>query len=870
MTQFIDAATTYAKSGLKVFPLQPESKAPLTTHGVNDASGDLAQVKKWWGRNPRANIGVACGEGSGILAADLDVIDDTNAYDGQATWAKLTAHYGEVETREQKTGGGGRQLVFAHPGVEIGNRTQILPGIDVRGDGGYIVVAPSIHPDTGKAYQWVNDVAPQQPPIWWLGILFDDDARLEALKVVMPSEAARLAWSKEYWKRSPEIAKPVQARVIDGPTVSADSGEFRRWLEVTVEKARKNVENAPEGMRNWWANKEAYSLAGYARYISESEIERIIFDASVKNRYVSDDGATEVRNAIRSGIKSGKEKPRPDPELTPARPPAVVMPAMESGDDGFVPSDDGQGGVAVQALPQKVMPRIKCNRREPREVIEEMLAVMADSGKVFVRGGELVRVKIDERRHASIEAFSEKSLRSLLCEHACFYNVVKAGKKDEDGFTEIPISPPWDMVGMILGQGEWTLPPLEGVIESPVMRPDGTFIRDPGYDAATWRYYWPVDKLDLSDVPEYPTQADAKQALTTLRDVIVDFPLKDEASADNAIGLELTIVARPMIPKSVPIPIVTAPQQGTGKTLLASILVETATGEEPNQSPAPTDKDEWRKTITSKLSTGKPVVVFDNLTHTLEDSSLAIAATAEKFSDRRLGFQSEITLPAKTIWIVTGNNVKVGGDLVQRCYPIYLDAKSSKPQERDDFKHPNINGFIRKNRSKLVGAMLTILRAWVLAGRPQPTCRRVRFEHWREVVGGALEYAGATHFLGNLSTFYEEADTDGPIWEEFILKLAEIYGTDGHVTPAMIFARFASNDELRGFVPADLAEFLTNSEDAKARAKFTQALGYELQSREGKRFGDSEARIERASDGRKGKGGKTWKFISNSSVNPPR
>ena len=111
----IEAAAAYAQSGWKVFPLWPRTKKPMTTHGLNDASGDPEQVQRWWQAKRDANIAVACGAASGIFVIELDAIDDTNAYDGQATWAKLTAHYGEIETREQKTGGGGRQPFFLHP-----------------------------------------------------------------------------------------------------------------------------------------------------------------------------------------------------------------------------------------------------------------------------------------------------------------------------------------------------------------------------------------------------------------------------------------------------------------------------------------------------------------------------------------------------------------------------------------------------------------------------------------------------------------------------------------------------------------------------------------------------------------------------------
>ena len=347
----IEAAAAYAQSGWKVFPLWPRTKKPMTTHGLNDASSDPEQVNRWWQAKRDANIAVACGAASGIFVIDLDAIDDTNAYDGQATWQSLAAHYGDTETRQQRTGGGGLQLFFLHPGagVEISNRAQLLPGIDVRGDGGYTVVGPSIHPDTGKAYEWTNDIEPQQPPIWLLGILFDDDARLEALKIAMPDEQLRLAWSKESWSKSPELRTAQPAKALPtGPTVSADSDEMKRWLTVTMDKAYQAVASAPKGSRNAVLNRETYSLAGLMPYISRDEIERLMLMAAEKSGYVADDGEAAVNAAIKSAIDSGSRAPRQLPELTPARP-AVVIPAMDNDDAGFVPSDAGAKAAAIIA-----------------------------------------------------------------------------------------------------------------------------------------------------------------------------------------------------------------------------------------------------------------------------------------------------------------------------------------------------------------------------------------------------------------------------------------------------------------------------------------------------------------------------------------
>ncbi len=487
-----------------------------------------------------------------------------------------------------------------------------------------------------------------------------------------------------------------------------------------------------------------------------------------------------------------------------------------------------------------LLPRIQTNGREMRDTSADAIKALAATGEIFIRSGELVRVRVDEKGRAGIEAVGESAMRGMLARAANFFRVTIR----DDNSIETVISPPLDIVRDVLSLGEWPFKPLEGVIESPTMRPDGSILRDAGYDSATRLFYQPAPDFVFPNIPDRPTREDVDAALTLLHDVVVDFPFEDEASRDNALAAMLTPVARPMIAQAVPLAIADAPQQGTGKTLLAQVIGELATGEIPEPSPAPDAAEEWRKTVTAQLSAGRAVIVLDNVTKTLEDGSLAAVLTSTTWSDRLMGRNDRlIRLPARACWMVTGNNVRVGGDLVSRCYLIRLDAKTSRPQERDSFKHPQIETWVKDNRGVLLGAALTLCRAWHVAGRPAPTCPKSRYAEWRTVIGGILEYAGAKSFLGNLRHFQDTADTEGPAWEAFILKMAEVFNGQA-ATPAQIYARLAASDELAQCLPDDLTGLLGEPEDQKAKNKFAQRLGYAFRERIGKRYGDSQARIE--------------------------
>lgn len=146
------AAVAYAKNNWYVFPVKPRDKTPLTPHGLKDATNNIDVVRQWWAKWPEANIGLNCGK-SGMVVVDLDKHGEL---DGLEEWENLQASTGlHVATSTSLTGGGGRHLIFKAPqGVSIKNSAgKLSPGIDIRADGGYIVLPPSIHP-SGKPYAW--------------------------------------------------------------------------------------------------------------------------------------------------------------------------------------------------------------------------------------------------------------------------------------------------------------------------------------------------------------------------------------------------------------------------------------------------------------------------------------------------------------------------------------------------------------------------------------------------------------------------------------------------------------------------------------------------------------------------------------------
>ena len=161
-------ALTYAKEGRPVFPCDAE-KHPHITKGFQAASTDETQIRAWWKRWPLALIGMPTGVRSGLVVIDIDVDSDKP---GLASFAELQRLYGELPpTLTARSGGGGKHLYFRHPGTRLPNKNALRTAIDVRGDGGYIILPPS-QSAKGK-YAWVQEIGPADLPDAYLELLME-------------------------------------------------------------------------------------------------------------------------------------------------------------------------------------------------------------------------------------------------------------------------------------------------------------------------------------------------------------------------------------------------------------------------------------------------------------------------------------------------------------------------------------------------------------------------------------------------------------------------------------------------------------------------------------------------------------------------
>lgn len=122
----------------------------LVPQGVLNADTDPQVIREWWSLYPDANIGIATGDASGVVVLDID-----EEHGGGQTLATLEERFGQLpNTWCVLTGGGGYHFYYRMPSLDIRNSAgSIGPGIDVRGNGGYVVAPPSVH-ISGTPYKW--------------------------------------------------------------------------------------------------------------------------------------------------------------------------------------------------------------------------------------------------------------------------------------------------------------------------------------------------------------------------------------------------------------------------------------------------------------------------------------------------------------------------------------------------------------------------------------------------------------------------------------------------------------------------------------------------------------------------------------------
>jgi hypothetical protein len=402
--------------------------------------------------------------------------------------------------------------------------------------------------------------------------------------------------------------------------------------------------------------------------------------------------------------------------------------------------------------------------------------------KLYQRGGQLVQVVVEPQLselpgQIKVDANTARirplpiGQVALRIADACQLVI----EREVEGEIETTAAPPprW-LIDGVATRGEYeNVKQLAGIVVAPTLRADGSILQSPGYDDKSGLLYRPSAKFPK--VPENPSRADAVKAVSELLEVIKDFPFVDDADRSAWLALVLSLIGRSAIAGCVPMFTNTATTRGSGKSLSADAASLIAYGKHAARKTYTTDDNEQRKAITATALEALPCVLLDNIDAPLGGAALDAALTALTWTDRVLGSSATTgELPLRTVWIATGNNLRLTSDIARRVLPIRLASPLENPEERTDVTHPDLLGWVAANRPRLAVAALTVLRAYVVAGRPkQAGGTWGSFEDWSNLVRGSLVWVGMADPLATRETAKAE-DQSGGIVAGLIGGLLEV------------------------------------------------------------------------------------------------
>ena len=184
----IEAIDDYIAQGWSIIPIRSGDKRPLVRwEEFQYRRPREEEVQAWFSGWPEAGIGIVTGAVSGLVVLDIDF-----RHGGEASLERLERQYGRLPaTVECRSGGGGRHLYFAHPGALLRNKVGLAPGVDLRGDGGYVVAPPLLHA-SGVRYAWVWDRRPGMADL----VPLPDKVLRQAIE-----QPARLGHPIAHWRR---------------------------------------------------------------------------------------------------------------------------------------------------------------------------------------------------------------------------------------------------------------------------------------------------------------------------------------------------------------------------------------------------------------------------------------------------------------------------------------------------------------------------------------------------------------------------------------------------------------------------------------------------------------------------------------------
>jgi RepB DNA-primase from phage plasmid len=315
--------------------------------------------------------------------------------------------------------------------------------------------------------------------------------------------------------------------------------------------------------------------------------------------------------------------------------------------------------------------------------------------------------------------------------------------------------------------GEWKLPILTRIINTPTLREDGSVLEEPGYDMPSGLLFDPQG-VQFPAIPLEPNLLDAVEAAIYLCGPLNTFPFVDDASRAVALSAILTSLIRPSLPAS-PLHAFTAPVRGSGKSLLVDIASMIASGHEAPVIAQGHTAEEFEKRLGAMFLAGDATIAIDNCERPLEGEFLCQVLTQLRVTIRELGHSRKVVVPTNASLFATGNNLQIKGDLTRRTIVCFLDPRCERPELRSFETSPL--DLIRRDRPRYVAAALTLLRYAASDQIPSwAMCNPLgSFERWSRWVRAAVIIATGTDPCATM----ERIQTQDPEVERLVAVLHE-------------------------------------------------------------------------------------------------
>jgi hypothetical protein len=811
-----------------------------TVYWADRDSSTEAEIRQWWQTWPDANLAILTGHRSRLIVVDID------GPEGEASLKAMEDAYGPLPpTLEVKTKHG-RHLFFNDPNGEVVNRAGSnsrpfehdrelkIPGLDVRGEGGLVVVPPS------QDREYANDLDQVDIAAGWVKPISTSNAGLDGTAEAEVDLGEARSWLTD--------GEPCQAMAKILTEYTGHRADVRR-LQVKI--LRHGEQGHQGGLAAWNELRDLYG--------NDDEWSKLASSApgQIKDRTAEADkgccgevkpakalaqllterkAPVEEQEAQRKVFADhfaakAKEPPKPDPTI----------------------HDDGRKRLLVDVSAHL------------SEALRNGFGAQELAG-IFGRSGELVftprvgedgyippKNKRDHDGPAQIRILTPGMIKALVqVKFACgYYKENKATKKREwfDALAPFDaVNDAWNAAR--LGIGADHLQPLYGTSHTPVLRQDGSVLDQPGYDKETGLLYLPDKGLSVPPVPEDPTPEQLKAAMSTVLELVADFAFVGDDHRANWLGMFFTPIMRPLLPPPYQMDVISAPNPGSGKSLLAWIMGQVhgrvMRGDLPRQA------EEMGKALSSiLLTTTAPIVTFDNVRGVVRSSVLEGLLTTADWSDRKLGKLEELNaLRNDRLWLITSNNASLGGDLARRVLPVEVDPGVPDPHLRPatDFKL-NLKTHVPAHRGEILAAMLTIARGWILDGRPLgENTRSDDYAEWTANLDGmltwAVKFAPADHKVGTFGGATQSAivqDSDSDEWAGFcaaifdgmkssdwtVKKLVQALDL-GNVDPDALPDALAHKWERVAATKSDYGHTIKN------KSGFSRTLGHWLANRAGR------------------------------------